>query len=61
MLTHFSKQALGGKINKEATRRGMMKKYRIRKGSIMESLLPALVLLMVVLVTGLGNHFIDGI
>ena len=39
----------------------MMKKYRIRKGSIMESLLPALVLLMVVLVTGLGNHFIDGI
>lgn len=38
-----------------------MKRYRIREGSIMETLLPMLALLAMVLVTGLGNHFIDGL
>lgn len=37
-----------------------MKKYRIRKGSIAEMALPIMVMLAVIVVTGLGNHFIDG-
>ena len=38
-----------------------MKKYRIRKGSIAELTLPIMVMLAVIVVTGLGNHFIDGL
>ena len=37
-----------------------MKKYRIRKGSIAELALPIIVMLAVIIITGLGNHFIDG-
>jgi hypothetical protein len=38
----------------------VMKKYRIRKGSIAELALPIIVMLAVIIITGLGNHFIDG-
>lgn len=38
-----------------------MKRYRIRSGSLMETLLPMLVMALVIVLTGLGNHFIDGI
>jgi len=38
-----------------------MKKYRIREGSLADSLLPIMVLAMVIILTGLGNHFIDGL
>ena len=38
-----------------------MKRYRIRKGSLLDNLLPVLVLAAIVIMTGLGNHFIDGI
>ena len=38
-----------------------MKRYRIRKGSPMETILPMLALIAVFLVMGLGGHFIDGI
>lgn len=38
-----------------------MKKYRIRKGSIAEMALPIMVMLAVIVITGLGNHFIDGL
>jgi hypothetical protein len=38
----------------------VMKKYRIRKGSIAELALPIMVMMAVIVVTGLGNHFIDG-
>ena len=38
-----------------------MKKYRIKKGSIAEIALPIMVMLAVIVVTGLGNHFIDGL
>lgn len=37
-----------------------MNKYRIRKGSIAELALPIIVMLAVIIITGLGNHFIDG-
>jgi hypothetical protein len=38
-----------------------MKKYRIREGSPAETLLGILVLTMLIVISGLGNHFIDGI
>ena len=38
-----------------------MKKYRIRKGSLLDNLLPVFVLAVVVIVAGLGTHIIDGI
>ena len=42
-----------------------MKKYRVREGSILDELIKAvpgiLVLTFVIVMAGLGNHFIDGI
>lgn len=38
-----------------------MKKYRIRKGSLLDKALPVLVLAALVIIAGLGNHFIDSI
>ena len=38
-----------------------MKKYRIRKGSIADMALPVMVMLAVIVIAGLGNHYIDGI
>ena len=38
-----------------------MRKYRIRKGSFLDNALPILVVLVVVIMAGVGNHFIDGI
>lgn len=38
-----------------------MKKYRIRKGSLLDNALPFLVVLAVVIMAGIGNHFVDGI
>ena len=38
-----------------------MKRYRIRKGSPMETILPVLALMALIMAMGLGGHFIDGI
>ena len=42
-----------------------MKKYHVREGSILDELIKAipavLVLTAVILIAGLGNHFIDGL
>lgn len=42
-----------------------MKKYRIRSGSILDELINAIpatvILTILVVMTGLGTHFIDGI
>ena len=38
-----------------------MKSYRIRKGSFLATFLPLLGLMAMMILTGLGNHFIDGI
>lgn len=38
-----------------------MKKYRIRKGSIAELALPIMVMLAMIVITGLGNYYIDGL
>lgn len=38
-----------------------MKKYKIRQNSIAELAVPILALLAVIILTGLGNHFIDGL
>ena len=34
--------------------------YRIRKGSFLDITLPIFVMMAVIILTGLGNHFIDG-
>jgi len=38
-----------------------MKRYRIRKGSFLDNALPFVILLTLVIMAGLGNHYIDGI
>jgi len=42
-----------------------MRKYRIRENSILDNLIKALpaavILTLVIVMAGLGNHFIDGI
>lgn len=38
-----------------------MTKYRIRKGSPLDKALPFMVMLALIIVAGLGNHFIDGL
>ena len=38
-----------------------MKKYRIRKGSLIDMMIPVLVMAMVIFVMGIGTHMIDGI
>jgi len=34
--------------------------YRIRQGSFLDITLPIITMLAVIILTGLGNHFIDG-
>ena len=34
--------------------------YRIRKGSFLDIALPIIAMMAVIILTGLGNHFIDG-
>lgn len=34
--------------------------YRIRKGSFLDIALPIIAMMAVIVITGLGNHFIDG-
>ena len=38
-----------------------MKKYRIRKGSFIDMMIPVMVLAIVIFVMGIGTHMIDGI
>lgn len=42
-----------------------MKKYRIRENSILDNLIKAIpgaiILTLIVVIAGLGNHFIDGL
>ena len=39
----------------------VMKKYRVRKGSILEAMIAFSGLLALVVMTGICNHFVDGI
>ena len=38
-----------------------MKKYRVREGSLLAAIPPLAVLTTLILLSGLGNHFIDGL
>ncbi len=38
-----------------------MKKYRIRKGSPLDKALPFVIILGLIIIAGLGNHYIDGL
>jgi len=38
-----------------------MKKYRIRKGSFIDTMIPFMVMAIVICVMGFGTHIIDGI
>lgn len=37
------------------------KKYRIREGSFLWYAVPIMTIMMLIVITGLGNHYIDGI
>ena len=36
-------------------------RYRIRKGSFLDNVLSLLAIMAMIAITGLGNHFIDGL